>query len=368
VVWQTKQVREDEDIAAFGELTFDFSDKFSGTFGARYFEYENSLYGFNGFLEHCTGQYIDGEFVQGDPDNLGPDDVIQYPCFDTRILDDVAEGDDWAFKGNLEYRIDDDKMIYVTWSEGFRAGGVNRARVEGIPKYGPDFVTNYEFGWKTTLAGGAVRFNGAVYLLDWDNFQFGFLDFAISNLTIVQNVGNSQTKGVEWDLTWAMNDNNTLSFGGSYNDAELKTGFWRDQEDEDAGLPSNAPKGTPMPYVPKWQMSGIWRSNFDVASMPGFFQVAVAYTGSRWNDLDTLNVPARQKMDSYTLVNLSAGIEKENWTLSFYVNNLFDERAEIDIEDPGYGNPLVLARPPGHKWTKVTNRPRSFGIRFGQRF
>ncbi len=368
VVWQTKQIREDEDIAAFGELTFDFSDKFSGTFGARYFEYENSLYGFNGFLEHCTGQYIDGEFVQGDPDNLGPDDVIQYPCFDTRILDDVAEGDDWAFKGNLEYRIDDDKMIYVTWSEGFRAGGVNRARVEGIPKYGPDFVTNYEFGWKTILAGGAVRFNGAVYLLDWDNFQFGFLDFAISNLTIVQNVGNSQTKGVEWDLTWAMNDNNTLSFGGSYNDAELKTGFWRGQEDEDAGLPPNAPKGTPMPYVPKWQMSGIWRSNFDVASMPGFFQAAVAYTGSRWNDLDTLNVPARQKMDSYTLVNLSAGIEQENWTLSFYVNNLFDERAEIDIEDPGYGNPLVLARPPGHKWTTATNRPRSFGIRFGQRF
>ncbi len=365
VVWQTKQVREDEDFAIFGELTFDFTDKLSGTVGARYFEYENSLYGFNGFLRHCTGQYIDGEFVTIPADEGGE---IQYPCFDTRILDDVAEGDDWAFKGNLEYRIDDDKMVYLTYSEGFRAGGVNRARVEGIPKYGPDFVTNYEFGWKTTLADGAIRFNGAIYLLDWDDFQFGFLDFAVSNLTIVQNVGNSQTKGVEWDLTWAMNDNNTLSFGGSYNDAELKTGFWRDQEDEDAGLPANAPKGTPMPYVPKWQMSGIWRSNFDVASMPGFFQAAVAYTGSRWNDLDTLNVPARQKMDSYTLVNLSAGIEKENWTLSFFINNLFDERAQIDIEDPGYGNPLVLQRPPGHKWTQATNRPRSFGIRFGQRF
>ena len=365
VVWQTKQVREDEDIAAFGELTFDFSDKFSGTVGARYFEYENSLYGFNGFLRHCTGQYIDGEFVEIP---AGEGGEIQYPCFDTRILDDVAEGDDWAFKGNFEYRIDDDKMVYVTWSEGFRAGGVNRARVEGIPKYGPDFVTNYEFGWKTTMADGRIRFNGAIYLLDWDDFQFGFLDFAVSNLTIVQNVGNSQTKGVEWDLAWAINDSNTLSFGGSYNDAELKTGFWRGQEDEDAGLPPNAPKGTPMPYVPKWQMSGIWRSNFDVASLPGFFQAAVAYTGSRWNDLDTLNVPARQKMDSYTLVNLSAGIEQDNWTLSFFVNNLFDERAQIDIEDPGYGNPLVLQRPPGHKWTQATNRPRSFGIRFGQRF
>jgi iron complex outermembrane receptor protein len=365
VVWQTKQVREDRDEAVFGEITYDFTEKFSGTFGARYFDYKNSLYGFNGFLRHCTGQYVDGEFVEIPGDDGGE---IQYPCFDTKILDDTAQGNDWAFKGNFEYRINDDKMIYVTYSEGFRAGGVNRARVEGIPKYGPDFVENYEFGWKTTLAGGAVRFNGAIYLLDWNDFQFGFLDFAVSNLTIVQNVGNSQTKGVEWDIAWAINDANTLTFAGSYNDAELKTDFWRTQDDEDAGLPANAPKGTPMPYVPKMQLTGIWRSNFDYGSLPGFFQAAVSYTGERWNDLDVTNVPARQKMEAYTLVNVSTGIEKDNWALSLFINNLFDERAEIDIEDPGYGGISNLQRPPGHKWTTITNRPRFFGVRFSQRF
>jgi iron complex outermembrane receptor protein len=367
VVWQTKQVREDEDFAIFGEMTFDFTDKLSGTVGARYFEYENSLYGFNGFLRHCTGQYVDGEFVTIPADEGGE---IQYPCFDTRILDDVAKGDDWAFKGNLEYRIDDDKMVYFTYSEGFRAGGVNRSRTPGFPKYEPDFVTNYELGWKMTLADGAVRFNGAAYVVDWDNFQFSFLDFACcGNLTIVQNSGNSQTKGVEWDLTWAMNDNNTLTFAGSYNNAKLKTNYWRESDGEANGEPPNAAKGTPMPYVPELQLTGIWRSNFDVGSMPGFFQAAVSYTGARWNDLDTLNVPARQKMGSYTLVNLSTGIENDNWTLSLYVNNLFDERAEIDIEDPGYGFSLPnYARPPGHAWTTATNRPLSFGIRFGQRF
>jgi iron complex outermembrane receptor protein len=365
VIWLTKQVREDQDTAIFGELNFDFTDKFTGTVGARYFEYENSLYGFNGFLSHCTGQYVDGEFVEIDADDGGE---IQYPCFDTRVLDDTAKGDDWAFKGNLEYRVDDNIMIYATYSEGFRAGGVNRARVEGIPKYEPDFVTNYELGWKTTLADGAIRFNGAVYILDWDNFQFGFLDFTVSNLTIVQNVGNSQTKGVEWDLTWAVNDNNTLSFAGSYNDATLQTGFWRDQTDEEAGLPANSPKGTPMPFVPEWQLTGIWRNNFEVGSMPGFFQAAASYTGSRWNDLDTTNDPGRQQMGSYTLLNLSTGIEKDNWTLSLYVNNALDERAEIDIEDPGYGGLTNVVRPPGHAWTTATNRPRSFGIRFGQKF
>jgi len=368
VVWQTYQIREDQDTAIFGELAYDFNEKLTGTVGARYFEFENSLYGFNGFLEHCTGQYINGEFVQGDPDNLGPNDEIQYPCFDTRILDDVAKGNDWAFKANLEYNIDDDKLIYVTWSEGFRAGGVNRARVPDIPTYDPDFVTNYEFGWKLLLGDGSVRFNGAVYMIDWDNFQMNFLDFTISNLTIVQNVGNSSTTGVEWELTWAANDNNTLTFAGSYNDAELETDFWRLEEERLAGEPANAPKGTPMPYVPEFQLTGIWRSNFEVAAMPSFFQAAVAYTGDRWNDLDTLNVPARREMDAYSLVNLSAGTQGDNWAVALYIKNLFDERAEIDINDPGYGGLANLQRPPGHVWTQGTNRPRSYGVSFSYRY
>jgi len=368
-VWQTYQIREDNDTAFFGEISYDFSDSLSATVGARYFEYENSLYGFNGFARHCTGQYIDGVFVQGDPDNLGPNDVMQYPCFDTRILDNVVEGDDWAFKVNLEYNLDDDRMIYFTWSEGFRSGGANRARVPGLETYNPDFVTNYEFGWKFMLADGRLRFNGAAYIIDWDNFQFGFLDFDVSNLTIVQNVGNSQTKGVEWDLTYAANDNNTLTFAGSYNSAELTTDFWRDPADTgDPNVPFNAPKGTPMPYVPLLQLTGIWRSSFEVGSFPSFFQVAASYTGQRWNDLDTLNVPARQKMDAYTLVNLSAGIEKESWSLGLFINNAFDERAEIDISDPGYGTGIPGYVPPGTAWTTMTNRPRSYGIRFSQRF
>jgi len=143
VVWLTKQVREDRDKAIFGEVSFDITEKLSVTGGARYFKFDNTLYGFNGFLRHCTGQYVDGKFVEIPADEGGE---VQYPCFNTRILDGEAKGDDWAFKGNMEYRIDEDKLIYLTYSQGFRAGGVNRARVEGIPGYDPDFVDNYEIG------------------------------------------------------------------------------------------------------------------------------------------------------------------------------------------------------------------------------
>ena len=352
--WQTYQIRKDRDRAVFGELSYDFTDKLSGTFGARYFEYENELYGFNGFIGHCTGFYdAEGNFVE---DRVNG--VPQYPCFDTRILDDVAEGDGTTFKATLNYTINDDVMVYGTYSEGFRAGGVNRARVEGIPKYEPDWVYNYEVGWKATLLDGKMRFNGAVYMLDWEDVQLGFLDFTVSNLTIIRNVGEARTIGTEFDLTYAATDDLTLSFAGSYNNAELQEPFYRNSDEQEAGTP-RAPAGTPMPYVPEFQATAIGRYHFDMGSLPGYFQLAASYTGARWNDLDTTN-ERRTEMDAYTLVNMSFGVDKESWSAEFFASNLTDERAQIDVLDPGYPSSLDTRT--------YTNRPRTFGIRFAQRF
>jgi len=353
--WQTYQIRKDRDRALFGEMTYDFTEKLSATAGIRFFDYENSLYGFNGFLSHCTGYYDpDGNFVE-DRENGTP----QYPCFDTRILDDVAEGDGESYKLNVNYSINDDLMVYGTYSEGFRAGGVNRARVPGVPKYQPDWVYNWEAGIKSTWMNGRLRFNGAVYLEDWDNVQLSFLDFTVSNLTIIRNVGKARTIGTEFDLTYAATDDLTLSLAASYNNAELQEAFYRDSDDQAAGLDPRAPKGTPMPFVPELQYTAVGRYQFDMASQPAYAQLAVAHTGARWNDLDTTN-SRRAEMAAYTIVNGSVGIEKESWSVELFGSNLTDERVENLIVDPGYDSALDSRI--------YTNRPRTFGIRFSQRF
>jgi len=356
-VWQTHQQRIDKDKALYGETYIDFAENFTLTLGARYFEYDNSLYGFNGNIGHCTGYYdANGDFV-ADRVNGTP----QFPCFDTGILDDVSEGDDWAGKASVEWRVTDDKMVYFTWSEGFRAGGVNRARVEGIPKYQPDFVENYEIGWKTEWAGGALRFNGAAYIVDWNDFQYGFLDFTISNLTIIQNVGSAQTKGLEFDIDWAATDNLLLSLAGSYNDAQLEQDFWRSDDDRIEGLPPDAPQGTPMPFVPELQYTFVGRYTFDLANMPMFAQAAWSYRDGSWNDLEVTNT-RRARMGSYGVLNLSTGLERDNWSLTFYANNVTDEHGQIAIGDPGYFSPSGL------DYDSNYIRPRSYGIRWAQRF
>jgi len=356
-VWQTDQKRVDRDKAVFGEVYFDIMDNVTLIGGMRWFDYENSLYGFNGWQGYCIGYFDEnGDFVQDD------DGELQAPCYDTGMLDDVQKGDDIAWKGSVEWRLSDDKMIYATYSEGFRAGGVNRTDVPGIPKYDPDWVYNYEVGWKTTWAGGRLRFNGAAYLIDWDNFQYSFLDYTVSPLTIIQNAGKAQTKGVEWDLNWAMTDDFTLTFAGSYNDATLEQDFVRIDEDNLGTVA--APKGTKMPYVPEWQLTAIGRYNFNVGDLPMFGQFAVSYSDDNWNILETDN---RFLIPSATVLNLTAGIEKEKWSLTLYANNVTDERMVTDIFNADY-YPYTGITYSGYDYVETPIRPRSYGIRWSQRF
>ncbi|MCF8474072.1 MAG: TonB-dependent receptor [Emcibacter sp.] len=352
--WQTKQIRIDRDYAAFGEVSYDITDKLTILGGARFYKYRNTLHGFNGWLKYCTGSYIDGKFVQ---DDAG---TPQYPCFDTKILDGKNEDTGQTFKVNLSYTIDEDKMVYATFSQGFRPGGVNRARVPGVPGYKPDFVDNYELGWKTTWLDNRLRFNGAAYYVEWSDVQLGVLDFAVSPLTIIRNAGNSRTYGAEFDLVFAATNNLTLSFSGSYNDAKLTTPYLKTEIDEDTDevtITTLAPVGTRMPYVPKVQFTAIARYEENISDFPTFFQAAYSYTGNSTNNLETSLV---EDQAAYGILNLSAGVQKDNWTMSIFADNITDTRAVIARFYPGY---------PSEKDTTIgTNRPRTLGIRFGQRF
>lgn len=300
--WQTHQVRNDQDQAIFGEVSFDITEDITALVGARYYEYDNKLYGFNGFIGHCTGDYINGQFVEGAGAN-----VPQYPCFDTKILDGKQSNEDSIWKGNLTYNISDDLMIYITYSEGYRAGGVNRARVDGIPGYEEDFTKNYEFGWKTSWLEKRLRFNGAIYQVQWDDFQYSILDFDVSNLTIIYNAGQATVNGLEFDIDFAATDELILKFSGSYNDAELDDDIINDGE-------VLAPSGTQMPFVPEIQYTAIARYATDVGEFNVYGQAAFSYTDDSWSELD---VSVRSKQSSYEVLNLAAGFTINNTSVDF---------------------------------------------------
>lgn len=339
-VWQTKQIRIDRDQALFGEMNFDVTDDLTLVAGLRWFDFENSLYGFNGDLSRC----------------LDANDQPQYPCFEAPNIDAVSEGDGTLVKISANYNLTEDAMVYATYSEGFRPGGVNRTAAPGYGRYDPDYVDNYEIGWKTTLANGRVRFNGAAYLLDWNNFQFSFLDFSISPLTIIQNLGESETKGAEFDLVFAASDAMTLSLSGSWNQAELKEPYFRPVTE------LQAPVGTEMPFVPELQWTALGRYEFLESRWPAYLQAAISYTGEAWSNLE---VEQRERQADYTIVNLAAGMSINDWSLDLFLDNATDERAEIVRYSAYYDDPFDEI----FQDTEIgVNRPRTIGLRIARRF
>jgi outer membrane receptor protein involved in Fe transport len=324
--FRTDQEREDEQTALFGELTFDFSDSLSGTIGARFFQNDSKLVGVVGW---------------------GP---VLFGSADTSV-DATYDDDDSIFKLNLTWRVNDDVMLYATASEGYRPGGLNRdpgLAAFGAAEYTPDILTNYEIGWKTTLADGRVRLNGAAYIADWEDVQYTIYDFSLSRCCgSVYNLADADIQGLELDVTGLINDRWTISAAIAYNDGETKGDFLLINDR------LAVPDGTALPNVPEWK-GNIWtRFGFDVGNFDGYGQLALSYTGSSFNEI---RPDQRSPQDSYTLLNLRAGISKESWGIDAYINNATDEVADI----------YVSPRP--YEPSTTTNRPRTLGLKYWSRF
>ena len=223
-LWLTEQERIDRDNAIFGELSFDITDKLTATGGVRYFEAENSLEGFFGFGDGFSGSGKYGETLCSfarwrrarRPSSWVPfvNQTGTAPCTN---LDRRVDEKDTIGKVNLAYKFDDERMMYATWSRGYRPGGINR--VGTVPPYLSDFLTNYEVGWKTTWAGNRFRWNGALFSQKWEDFQFSFL--GQNGLTIIQNANQARINGLEMDVTWAVGGGLVLNGGVAFIDSEL---------------------------------------------------------------------------------------------------------------------------------------------------
>jgi iron complex outermembrane recepter protein len=364
--WLTKQWRVDRDSAIFGEVTWDVTDKLSLTGGARYFRYENSLEGFFGF--GATNPYfvLFGSMT-GEPSCFEPEAFEDAPCTN---LDKTVKDNDSTFRVNATYRITDDAMVYVTRSEGFRPGGVNRRGT--FPPYKSDFLTNYEVGWKTSWANDKLRFNGAIYRADWDDFQFSFLgENGLTNLT---NAGGARLEGTEMDLQWAVTDSFSLYGGIALQKSELTEDFCLRLVDPDTGLPLDiddcrvrfpadfTPKGTRLPSTAKFKGSLTGRYEFPMAGLDAHFQGSVVHEGTKRTALLEAENVVLGDSDSYTLVDLSFGVEKERWAAELFIKNAFDESASL------YSYSECTVDVCGGIVYSVMTRPRTIGLRFSQKF
>ena len=343
-IWLTQQLRVDRDYALFGELAWDILPQLTLTGGVRVYHYDNSLRGFFGYSDGFSGS-------TGVAGCFAPASVPQSPCTN---LDKQTSDTDFIHRLNLTWRITDDHLLYATWSRGFRPGGLNRRG--NLPPYGADFISNYELGLKTSWADNRVRFNVALYQLDWDNIQLSFL--GANGLTQIQNAGNARIRGAEFDVFARPADGLTISLGAAFNDAETTNAIL-------------APAGTRLPLTARFKGNARIRYEFPVMGMEGHVQMNASHEGSRTRDLRPVESAIYGRLGGYEIVDLSAGIENDRWSLELFARNLFDERGAlgsgIQCNELVCGDSLGLTAI-GPKIYTYVSRPRTIGIRAGVRF
>ena len=360
-IWLTDQERVDRDKAGFAEVSYDILSNLTVNGGIRYYTFDNTLQGFYGFNDtyssHTGVAICKTPFVP----------FHGAPCQD---LNARTTGSGNTPKINLTYKFDPQKMVYATWSKGFRPGGINRNGGGTIPPYKPDYLTNYEIGWKTSWMDNKLRWNGAVFREDWKNFQFSYL--GPNALTIITNAGSARITGVETNADYLVLPGLTVSGGFSWLNAKLTETFCGDRTicDDPAFDPSTyetyATAGTPLPIVPKFKGNLTARYEFPVPmfeDMMAHIQASELYVTQRTVDLRTLAQAQFGTMPAYSVTDFNVGVTLKGITGEVYVSNAFDRRAIVnrfsECDALKCGTLGVY---------DVSNQPRTVGIRFGQKF
>lgn len=398
-LWLTQQDRVDRDYAAFGEATFDVTDTVSLTGGIRGYKYNNSLIGFFGFGRNPGAGFTASPFNGAGSsrtgfiqcltttgavlrDNLGGTIIAPVvpgsPCNNLadfsngKVVPKRTKGDGFTFRLNGTWKVTPDHLLYATWSRGFRPGGINRRAT--IAPYDEDTLTNYELGFKTSW--GRFRLNGALFYQNWNSFQFSFL--GQNSFTEIHNGPDARIKGVEIDLSWRPVPAFTLAASGAYTDAKTRRNLCGFDDPSFActapgpGGQTNfisAPAGTRLPVTPKFKAAATARYEFPLASGTGHVQSVLAHQSSAASDIRQVvagtNGPVSPalgigRLPGFTTLDLAVGIDWKKVTAELFVENIFDERAQLTR---GVQCGQCFQRP-----YIVPNTPRTIGVRVGTKF
>ena len=338
--------RTDKQMGVFGEVSYALSDTSELSVGARWYDIEVDFEG------SANSSFYNG-FGNPDTQQFGSNLSAQYAPGNANGYPDTAQTDGVIGKVTYSWNKSEDTMLYVTMSEGFRPGLLNRpvgsSSPDGSytvkPSIESDEITNYEFGWKAVLQDGALRFNGSVFMVDVSGLQSTIFDPSIVNLFFSDNAADAEIRGVEGDILYYTDSGLILSGAFSILNTEITKSL----------VPTaDVVVGSHLAFAPGFQANFSARKEWGT-SMGNTGHWQAQFNHSRASDSDIME-PNRATQASYFLANIRAGVSNDSWTAEMYIDNVFDERAEIS-------NTFVFDRQ-----RVAVIRPLNLGFRYKVKF
>ena len=146
----------------------------------------------------------------------------------------TTSSDEMTGKIALEYDVNSDTMIYLSFTAGYKPGGTNLTygsdAEDGsfsamvFETFEPETVDSMEFGIKSDFYDGKARANIAVFSYDYENLQFQATD-PIPYQGGVANIPESEMSGVEIEFTALATDNITFDMNLGFIDSEVSSDF-----------------------------------------------------------------------------------------------------------------------------------------------
>ncbi len=374
-IYYNRNTTFDRQIAGYGEMSFNFTDKLRLTVGER--------------VAHTTFEirnYADGL------ENFGPI-VLDANGVGIPLAERVASttSNPSTPKASLSYQMNPANLFYVSYAKGFRVGGGNPSLPSycdddlhnaGFPNgapltYSPDSTQNYEIGSKNAF-GSSFRIATSVYYIKWKGIQQSVYIAGSCGLQFITNVGDAISKG--FDLQAEAN------FGPMYFD--LAAGYNSARFDgnsrivNDAGQPlvsngdaisgqasiDGAP-GTNPPWnlaigaeyrFRPWQHDAFVRVDWEYQSRNPWLAALQDPSSSQFIPSQ---VPATYTLPSTSFTSLRAGLNLGEWQVSAFVDNVFDSHTVINYALGQADTYAVgIVNPPTVQQNQFTFRPRTVGV------
>ncbi|AUW57631.1 TonB-dependent receptor [Sphingobium sp. SCG-1] len=325
-------------MAAFGQVTLNVSDRFRAIGGIRYTadQLEGNLIrqtnvggasagGINPNFD--AGIYNNGSPVAGTPNGL----PVQLK----------KVNDNWSGKAALQYDLTDDTMGYASYTRGYKGPAYNlffNLGTSGAGVIAPETVDAYEVGLKNSLFGNRLILNLTGFYAKYNNYQANNPDIVAGVVvTRLTNAGTVSTRGVELDMMYQPSRAFSLNGGLAYTDAKV----------DQFRLPPGAteaqrvPNGTRLANAPKWK--GSLGATYKIETS-GFANIELgaqgSYQSSQLYELSpSAAVRAGTTVKGYGIVDVSAGLVSPDngWSIRAQVKNLFDQSFASSIVSGGPG-------------------------------
>ncbi len=333
---------ETETWAIFGQAEIAFTEQMSVIGGLRWTEDEKKI----DLLNQCLDTDAFGFSASG---LAGTCDAFGI-AFDTHITGGRSDGD-WAGKIELNYRPNDDLLLYAGVTRGNKGGALNATVGAGAGvslaslQIKPEELVNYEGGFKANFANGRARLNASMFYYDYDDYQaYNFIGVAV----VLFNA-DAELYGGEVEFQATPVDGLDIILGLAYVDTEVSGVI----------LPSGRTAKQEMPFAPELSINGLARYEWPAFGGSLAIQGDFNYVDDRF--YSTINHPVLSD-DDYFVANARLTYTSQDvcWDASLFVNNLTDVERTVyafDLSYAGGGYGIESYAPPrwvggsiGYRW------------------